>query len=142
MQRSVKVRLKVELTKHDSKLKAGVEGLAVGEYGLWSRGSDRFTGVYFPEIGTFDILWESLAIIDEEYLYQIAERDREERELLKCAKNVFKIIGPRGGFRRLSYEYLGKEGVPCHVSTCSREESDRLITIFGEYGIPVQERIE
>ncbi len=58
-----KVRLLVDLTKYDPKLVVGVEGVTVGEYGMWSRNYARFVGVDFG-FGTFDILWTGLEIIE------------------------------------------------------------------------------
>jgi len=124
------------------KLVPGVEGVTVGRHGEWSRGSDRFVGVRFQEIGTFDILWESLEIIDAEYLAEAAERERKTRELLKNAKSVVRIVGPRGGFRYLSYEYVNEHGIPCHVSNGDRNAADNLVKYFLEQGIEVREEKE
>jgi hypothetical protein len=49
MERPIKVRLTADLTRYHPKLQVGAEGYTVGAYGMWSRGSDRFIGVRFPE---------------------------------------------------------------------------------------------
>jgi hypothetical protein len=137
----IRVRLTVDLTRYHPRLVPGVEGYTVGEYGMWSRGSDHFVGVAFPGIGTFDILRESLDIIDEAYLAEAARREAERWEALKSAKNVVKGVGPRGGFRYLSYEYTDQKGVRHHTSTGSREESEKLIEFFNKRGIPMRETV-
>lgn len=105
---------------------------------MWSRGSDRFVGVRFPEAGVHDILWSSLEIIDEDYLRERAAAKEREREALKTATNVVLHLGPRGGFRSLSYEYQ-EDGITRHVSQGFRESADELLGIFREYSIPVRE---
>jgi len=115
----------------------GAEGVTVGQYGLWSRANDRFVGVRFPNVGTFDILWESLEIIDQEYLKEVADREKERLELLKNARNVVRFVGARGGFRYLSYEYTAEDGIACHTSTGARQEAEKLMKFFKEQGIDV-----
>jgi len=139
VERSIKVRLTQDLTRYHPELVSGVEGVTVGQYGMWSRGSDRFVGVRFPEIGTFDILCEKLEIIDEEYLAEAEERDKRKWELLKNAKNVVRTIGPKGGFKYLSYEYLDEKGIPNHVSNGDRQAAEKLIAFFRKHGIEVRE---
>ena len=136
MERPIKVRLTTDLTRYHPKLQVGAEGYTVGVYGMWSRGSDRFIGVRFPEAGTFDILWQSLEIIDEEFQRDAAEHKQKKQELLKQASNVVKAVGPRGGFRYLSYQY--PEG---HISTSDRAEAEQLLALFTQYGIPVREEV-
>jgi hypothetical protein len=132
--RSIKVRLKVNLTQYHPGLVAGAEGMTAGASGIWSRGSDRFTGVRFPSAGTFDILWESLEIIDEQFLAERAASEQKKWEQLKEAKDVVRYVGPKGGFKYLSYQYPGG-----NVSTGSRDEADKLIEFFKQHGISVRE---
>ena len=68
MKDRINVRLKVDLTQYLKGLIVGSEGYTIGNYGIWSRANDNFTGVHFPGIGSLDVLWSSLEIIDEEYL--------------------------------------------------------------------------
>jgi hypothetical protein len=56
--------------------------------------------------------------------------------MLKQATNVVKAVGPRGGFRYLSYQY--PEG---HFSTSDRAEAEELLKLFAEYGLPVREEV-
>src|SRR5262249_11216563 len=74
-------------------------------YDMWSRGSDRFIGVRFPIAGTFDILWDSLEITDEQFLAERAVYEQKRWEQLKEAKEVVRYVGPKGGFKYLSYQY-------------------------------------
>jgi len=57
--------------------------------------------------------------------------------MLKSAKKVIKIVGPKGGFRSLSYEYVNERGVTAHISTGSKAEANRLEDFFGKHNIPV-----
>lgn len=135
--KGIKVALKVDLTKYRSGLVSGTEGTTVGTYGMWSRGSDRFIGVHFPGKGTLDVLWDSLEIIDEEYLKRVEERRNTHLEELKSATRVVKHVGPRGGFINLSYTYTNSNGSLIHVSKGFRKEADELIDFFERNGIEV-----
>ena len=73
---------------------------------MWSRANDNFVTVCFPNVATLDVLWKSLEIIDEEYLKRVKERNAKWLEELKTAKNVELNLGPKGGFRSLSFEYM------------------------------------
>ena len=134
--RSIKVRLKVSLTQYHPALVADSEGVTVGASGMWSRGSDRFVGVRFPTAGTFDILWDSLEIVDEQYLAERAAREQKKWEQLKEATDVVRYVGPKGGFKYLGYQYPGG-----HTSTTSRDEADKLIEFFRQHGISVRQEI-
>ena len=59
-------------------------------------------------------------------------------EPLKTAKNVVKTVGPQGGFRHLSYEYVNERGTIAHASTGSKTEAERLETFFAKHNIPVK----
>lgn len=59
-------------------------------------------------------------------------------ELLKSARNVVKRVGPRGGFRFLSYEYVNEHGTAVHTYAGSRAEAERLEAVFARHGIPVR----
>jgi hypothetical protein len=98
-------------------------------------------GVSFPGIGTFDVLWASLEIIDEEYLAEAARRKAERMEALKSASNVVRTRGPRGGFRYLSYQCVSADGLRTSVSTANRADADELIDFFNQHGILVREEV-
>lgn len=133
----IKVRLNTDLTKYGEGLKKGIEGYTIGEFGMWSRGSDRFVGVCFPGIQTVDVLWDSLDIIDEEFLKRREESKIKFLEDLKTATEVEKHIGPRGGFRYLSYHYSGG-----YVSNAFKDEALEIEKILESYGIEVKEIID
>lgn len=138
IEKGMKVKLTVDLTKYANRLVAGTEGVTVGQRGMWSRGSDRFVTVYFPGITTLDVLWESLEIIDEEVLKEIEHQKKLFAENLKSAKDVTLYMGPRGGFRYLSYSYTDKEsGTNVHASEGFRDQAYRIMDILEEYGIPI-----
>lgn len=142
MERHIKVKLQTDLSKYAPGLVPGVEGHTIGQHGLWSRGSDRFIGVCFPGIAKLDVLWESIEIIDKEYLEEVALLNKKQMEELKSAQNVVKYVGPKGGFRHLSYEYTSMERIDNHVTNSLKREAERLIKIFEEYGIEVEIRTE
>jgi hypothetical protein len=56
---------------------------------------------------------------------------------LRLARHVVKMIGPRGGFRSLTYDYTNASGVTIHVATGIRDEAERLETFFRKNNIPV-----
>lgn len=138
MNERIRVRLTVDLTEYKPGLVAGSEGYTVGAFGLWSRTFDRFVGVNFPGIGTLDVLWKSLEIIDEEYLKEMEKQKNNQLEELKSARNVIKFIGPKGGFRYISYEYTDKNGVNVSTSNGFKQDSEKLLKIFADYNIPVE----
>ncbi|PKE34599.1 hypothetical protein CW697_04625 [Macrococcoides caseolyticum] len=139
--REIKVRLTADLTKYLSGLVAGLEGITVGQLGRWSKNDDRFVSVNFPGKGTLDVLWESLEIIDEEYLAEAEKRKQKELEELKTAYDVVKYVGPRGGFKYLSYQYTNSDGVNVGVTQGFKKKAEKLIAIFESYGIEVVEKV-
>lgn len=93
--------------------------------------------MHFPEKGTLDVLWESLEIIDEEYLKRVKEQENTHFEELKSATEVVKFIGPRGGFRYLSYTYTDSNGIQIQTSNGFRKDADKLIDFFERNGIEI-----
>lgn len=138
MTKHIKVKLNTDLSRYGEGLLPGIEGYTIGQYGIWSRSSDRFIGVCFPGIATLDVLWQSLEIIDDEYLSKVALLREKEMAELKSARNVIKYVGPRGGFRRISYEYICSNGIVGSVSNGFKKDADKLIEIFNKYGINVE----
>jgi hypothetical protein len=109
--RSIKVRLRADLTRYHPALTSGAEGYTSSPSGFGSHASDRFVAVTFSAGVTLDVLWESLEIIDTEYLAEAAARKVEKLEALRSTTNVVRTVGPRGGFKYLSYQYTTKDGV-------------------------------
>ncbi len=143
MESGIKVRLLVDLTKYAKGLIAGTEGVTVGRTGLWSRGSDRFITVHFSGIATLDVLWDSLDIIDEAVLLENEKREKAFEESLRSARDVVLHLGPRGGFRCLSYSYIDQEsGTEIHVSNCFRSEAQRIMEILERYHIAIDRQTE
>lgn len=141
MERGIKVKLTVDLTRYANGLVAGTEGVTVGRQSMWSKGSDRFITVCFPGIATLDVLWNSLEIIDEEALKEIDRQKKLFAENLKGAKDVTLYVGPRGGFKSLSYSYIDQEsGITSHTSVGFRDKAYEILDILKEYNIPVTEK--
>ena len=138
IEKGMKVKLTVDLTQYAKGLVAGTEGITAGQQGMWSRGSDRFITVRFPGITTLDVLWDSLEIIDEEVLKEIDHQKKLFAENLKSAKDVTLYVGPRGGFKDLSYCYTDKEsGANVHATEGFRDQAYRILDIFKEYNVPI-----
>jgi hypothetical protein len=136
-QYGIQVRLNTDLTQYHPSLVKNAEGVTVPNAGMWARGSDRFVSVRFEGAGIHDILWESLEIIDEEVNRELAKLREERLEDLKTARNVVQTMGPRGGFRCLSYEYDSRHGGVNHISNANREEAEELVELFKTYNIEV-----
>jgi hypothetical protein len=58
-------------------------------------------------------------------------------EPLKSARNVLKVVGPKGGFRSLSYEYVNEHGTVVHANTGFKAEAERLEKFFASQNIVV-----
>lgn len=143
MDNRIKVKLTRGLTKYAKGLVAGTEGITVGAQGIWSRGSDRFITVNFPGIAQLDVLWDSLEITDEAVLQERVKQAQRLAENLKTAQHVVLTLGPKGGFRALSYSYVDREtGAQIHTSTGFRAEAHRYIEIFRSHHIPIKEVIQ
>ena len=79
-----------------------------------------------------------LEIIDEEVLKEMDRQKKLFVENLKSAKDVTLYVGPRGGFKYLSYRYTDKEsGVNVHTSEGSRNQAYKILDILKQYNIPI-----
>ena len=137
MLEGIKVRLTTDLTAYHKALVPGIEGVTTGQTGMWSRGSDRFIGVHFPGATMLDVLWDSINIIDEVVLAQIAERKRLRFEARKSAKDVVLTVGPAGGLKSLTFHYTDEAGRKSSESTCIRSGIVELVAFFEAHGIEV-----
>ena len=73
--------------------------------------------------------------------YADAKRIQREKSLL-TARNVVKELGPKGGFRYLSYEYTAQEGYTVHTGASSAAEARELEAFFNQHGFPITVRRE
>jgi hypothetical protein len=138
--RKIKVRLKCDLTKYATGLIKNSEGYTVN----WSRLGDCFVVVCFPNItNSIDVTWDSLEIIDIEYLKEKEEKEEKFKlELKKTAKDVVLTVGPRGGLKYLSYKYVNDSGTPNSCGTNFRSEMTKMVGYFEEFGIDIKTKIE
>jgi len=131
----VRVRLKADLSRYHASLKPGAEGVTAPPAGMWSRTSDRFCGVRFPEV-TLDVLWQVLEVIDEKYL--ALEREvaagRDESIRLRT-KEATKYVGPQGGFRSLHVVYVDEAGVTISANLGYRDEAKRVEQILRDANV-------
>lgn len=99
--KDIKVKLTVDLTRYDKRL-------VVGEIG-YTKGpgrNDRFEWVKFNNGARLEVLWESLEVIDEERLKQ-AKQVREET-IKNTTKEIKIMVGPKGEFQYIEYDYITK----------------------------------
>ncbi len=61
----------------------------------------------------------------------------EQQKLLLSARNVVKRVGPRGGFRMLSYEYVNEQGVLTHSYIVSGTKATDVEAFFVQHNIPI-----
>lgn len=141
MEPGVKVKLKVDLTRYLDGLVAGSEGRTIGQYGMWSRNMDTFTGVDFPGIGKLDVALNSLEIIDKDYLKKMDDYKKKKFENYKSAKDIILTTGPMGGFRYLSFEYID-DGIPSHIGIGFKKEAEEIIEYFKKLKKHIDLRIE
>ncbi|WP_228551277.1 hypothetical protein [Paenibacillus sp. B01] len=141
MHKRIQVKLTVDLTQYLNGLVAGTEGYTIGSYGSWSRANDNFTGVHFPGLGSLDVLWSSLEIIDQKYLEELEVQRKQRLEEFKTAKNITKYVGSRGGFKGLSFEYTGSNGISVSYSNGFKQESEKLIEYFKKLNLKIEEKL-
>ncbi len=106
----IKVKLNSNLEHYKEGLVCGLEGYTIGN----AYKDETYTAVidvYFEKIDCLiAIVLDKLVIIDKEYLSFLEKKEMECFEKLKDATNIIKYVGPRGGFKKLSFT-LGKENV-------------------------------
>ena len=57
--------------------------------------------------------------------------------LLKSATRVVKVVGPQGGVKSLSFEYIDERGIRVSKCVIGKAETDRLTRFFCVECIPV-----
>ena len=133
-----RVRLTVDLTRYNPKLTVGQEGTVIGP-GQWGYGP-MFDLVEFDCGVTQNIVSKSLDIIDPEFLEWSAENKRKHIEGLSKATDVVLTLGPRGGFRTLSYQYPGSS--IGSGGTGSKDQAEEDLKIIRSHKIPVKTVVE
>lgn len=133
----IEVSLTADLTRYHPSLRRGARGKTVPPVGEWARGSDRFCSVQFAET-TIDVLWSSLAVVDERALKLAAdERSRRERAIREGFIAAYKVIGPNGGFKYFSVDYIDENKIKHGFGTAFRTEGLYLEKLVLEAGHPV-----
>jgi hypothetical protein len=135
MSNEIKVKLTVDLSRYDGRLSGGQEGVVTR--GAYSRLGDRFAPVRFDCGASLDVLWQGLKIIDEAYLAERQAAQVVRDAALATAVDVVWTVGPRGGFRHISYRT--KDG---STANGDRTEAQRIRTIIETHGIRVREVVE
>jgi hypothetical protein len=142
MDKRIKVKLKVDLTQYLNGLVSETEGYTIGNHGIWSRANDNFTGVHFPGVGSLDVLWSSLEIIDQDYLDEMKKLHEQRMKEYRTAREIIKYVGPRGGFKNLSFVYNDSNGINVHYSNGFKQESEKIMDYFNEINLKVEMKIQ
>jgi hypothetical protein len=130
----IRIKLNTDLTRYDQRLTNGQEGLTIPGKKFDCFGSlDTFVAVKFDCGAALDILWTSLEIIDAEELQRIADYKSKQLEDLKTAENIELRLGPLGGFRSLSYEYM-RDGISNSVGNGFKKSSEEILEYFRTLG--------
>lgn len=136
--KDISVKLIKDLTKYRAGLIPGIKGVTLGEQGALSRSNDNFITVRFENNTVLDVLWSNLEIIDKIYLKESEERRKEYLMELKTSNNIIKYIGPRGGFKYLSFKYISKDGTRIYTSIAFKNKAEELLKIFSVYNLNVE----
>jgi hypothetical protein len=139
----LRVRLLVDLTRYHPALTVNAEGIVMEFEGKDKRTSDceRYWQVNFPEAGVWDIGPKGLEILDNDYLaWCEAKKLEREAEFLRLVQEgkiskVIYLVGPRGGFKSLTWSYPGGG-----TGRGDKKEAERLLTLFAQYQISVTKR--
>jgi len=105
---------------------------------MWAYRSDRFCPVQFSEV-VIDVLWSSLEVVDPEFLRaQVEAREGRDTGLREHPVSARKVLGPRGGFRRLVVSYFRGDGVEVVVPLTDKDEAAYVEGLLESVGFPVE----
>ena len=132
----LKVKLVHDYTKYNEKLEKGIEGLAyeTPEEQEIRKADDHFVKVQFEGITDVDVLWRGLEIIDEAYLAEKQRITDEYFAQMATAKNVVYTLGPKGGFKRLEFDFI-QNGAEVHHIVEDKDEGADYLEAFDKYNI-------
>lgn len=131
----IKVELNSDLTHYLSKLTQGLIGYTIGN----AYKSDTYTAVIdvsFENGVTAPITLDKLTIIDEEYLTFLEKRERKFLDSLANATNIIKKVGPKGGFKKLTFKYDFGE-----MDIYNRSQAEKIINEFEKLKKEIKEVI-
>lgn len=136
----LKCVLEHDLTKYRTGLVSGSIGTIVAN----SRMGDRFYVVKFScPACTLDVLEDGLTpIITDDYRRQWNELNAEKERQYKIATNVVHLIGPKGGHRGVSFDYVTETGQKRNRFITDRDETARYLEKFRENGIEITVKID
>jgi hypothetical protein len=133
----VRVKLTKDLTRYDERLVIGAEGDTCEPQSKWARSNDNFVGVRFDNGACLDLVCSGLEVIDVAALKQASDFQKRLEADAASATNAELRVGPKGGFRSLSFSYEG--GSYC---TGFRDEANLLIAIIRKNGINVRRVVQ
>jgi hypothetical protein len=129
----MKFKLSDDLTKYYPTLIKGAEGKILSCY---SKLGDRFCTAQFNKDSIIiDLLYDTLIPIkDEQYLKELNEYKTGKARQLDTAYDIFYITGPRGGFKYLSYQYKGNNGVSYSTTNHDKTSGLEELAYFKKIG--------
>ena len=68
--------------------------------------------------------------------------EAKEAILLKTVRHIVKHLGPLGGFRSISYDYIDENGISGSTSIYSKLKPKRLEDLFVKNNIPIETQKE
>lgn len=129
----IKVKLNSDLTHYLPRLTKDLVGYTMGN----AYKSDTYTAVVdvsFENGMTASITLDKLTIIDEEYLAFLEKREQKFLDSLTTATNIIKKVGPRGGFKSLTFKYdFGK------LEIYNRSQAEKIINKFEKLKKEIKE---
>lgn len=133
----LKVSLVHDYTKYNEKLEKGVIGYAyeTPEEQIARKSDDNFVKVHFEGITDVDVLWRGLEIVDEDYLGKKQAEKDAYFSLMQSAKNVSYILGPKGGFKSLEFDFINTDGAETHLFIEDKVDGQDYLDAFEKYGI-------
>lgn len=79
-----------------------------------------------------------MEIIDEELLSLIKTQEARYTEEIKTAKDVIKYLGPKGGFKGLSFNYTNSQGKTIKSYVSFKSQAKELEHLFKSYDIEIK----
>jgi len=133
----IRVTLKEDLTRYDSRLVPGATGTLVPYWvtGAWGRGFN-FGAVQFDNGPLIDMVLDNLEY-DQAGVDKIEAKIAQNSEILrKTVRNVRVTRTPENKFKKITYEYSpNDDGNFIETGTEFYKDAQRLLEAFKEWGV-------
>lgn len=127
-----RVRLLCGLTKYRS-------GLVAGSVGTVSGSAQWGVLVKYDNGDVLDTLVKSLELFEPKDIAEAEQADREWEDQIRSAPEAKIHLGPAGGFRCVSIEYVNSYGTMTYHSNGDKQDALKILKIMLAAGKPVQE---